>query len=176
MNSLPKLALSDMQDLYSMAFVKAIVASAGYNYSCLERDRTSSDLNIEISDTSGYELAYDRLVVQVKCTYSHLINQDGNIHFPLPIKNYNDLRTGINPKILVVVLVPRSDITPVIPWIECNNEHTIFRYKAYWKSIHDFPPTENRESVTVLVPIKNVFDVETVNKLVDRMAVQGNKE
>lgn len=172
---LPLLTISDRQDLYSMAYIRAIIAASGFNFSKSELDRNSDDLYIEFPNNVDISPTYGRLVVQVKCSFAHLVEEDGDIHFPLSIKNYNDLRGGLEPKILVVVLVPRPDGNPLIPWVECVDEHTIFRHRAYWRSLWGEPQTNNQANVTVFVPTANTFDIDSVRFLMDRMVVQGNK-
>src|SRR5688572_8736599 len=110
---IPLLAVSDRQDLYSMSYVKAIIATAGFNYSNVELDRNSYDVGVEHSEAEDFVPIYCRLRIQVKCTYAHGVNRDGTIHYPLPIRTYNHLRdTKVEPRILVVVLVPPPDLHP----------------------------------------------------------------
>jgi hypothetical protein len=159
-----------------MAYVRAIVASAGFNFSKPELDRNSDDMHIEHLDVGDdFSPDYGRLIVQVKCTYAHTVAKDGSIHFPLPIKNYNQLRRDkIEPRILIVVLVPRPDSQPPEPWIELTANHTIFRYRAYWLSLMGEDPVDNEDNVTVRVPSRNEFNIETVVFLMDQIA-KGNK-
>jgi hypothetical protein len=171
----PFLAISDRQDLYSMAYIRALIAVSGFNFSKSELDRNSDDLFIELSIRSSIP-EYSRLIIQVKCTYSNQVNKkDGLIHFDLPVKNYDDLRGGLEPKLLVVVVVPRPDGNPIIPWIESVDEYSIFRYRAYWKSLFGEAPTQNKETTVIKIPISNTFDVETIRFLMDRMVVKGIK-
>ncbi|GEM_PF-1798245 len=176
-SSIPQLAISDRQDLYSMAYVRAIVVTAGFNFSKEEVDRNSADLHIEHILPDGFAPIYQRLSIQVKCTYAHGINSDGTIHYPLPVRNYNHLRRlDIGPRILVVVLVPRPDLHTTEPWIEHQNNYTIFRYQAYWLSLMGASSTNNDDAVTVKIPTKNLFNVKAVYDLMDNMVAQGNKK
>lgn len=177
------LSISDRQDLFSMAYVRAVVATAGFNFGKSELDRNSDDLQIELlqpenSFSQDFSPAYGRLQVQVKCTYAHDVKPDGYIHFPLPIRNYNQLRAPkIEPKILVVVLVPRPEPHPKAePWIECVNQHTVLRYRAYWVSIMGAESKDGQDTVTVKVPTSKPFDVDTVRFLMTEMVMKGNKK
>lgn len=175
----PLLEISDRQDLYSMAYVRAIIATAGFNHSELALDRNSTDVEIVHARSNGFVPCYSRLCIQVKCTYAHTVHRDGAIHFPLPIKNYNDLRQAyFEPHILVIVLIPRPDLQETEPWIECVNGHTVFRYRAYWLSLLGAtePKDAHQETVTVKVPACNTFDVPTVSLLMTHMVAQGNKQ
>jgi hypothetical protein len=172
-DTVPLLVLSDRQDLYSIAYVKAIVAAAGFNFSNPELDRNSDDLHIEHLLADDFEPRYPRLIVQVKCAYAHEIKKDNCIHYPLPVRNYNHLiKMRIEPRILVVVHVPNPTSEP---WIECQNGHTIFRYKAYWLSLMGQNTTSNSDNITVKVPAENLFDVNAVKFLMEHMVAEGNK-
>jgi hypothetical protein len=173
--AIPLLAVSDRQDLYSMSYVCGIIAACGFNMSELKLDRKSSDVQIELEEEDGFEPTYPRLLVQVKCTYAHSPNKDNCIHFPLPLRNYNHLRQGKEPKILVVVLVPRPDIKPVEPWVEWQNEQTIFRHRAYWTNLMGYQAVPNTDNVTVKVPLSQPFDMNAVTYLMNNMVVFGNK-
>lgn len=174
LNNLPLLAMSDRQDLYSMAYIGAIVAASGFNTSSVARDRNSNDLSIEYGGNDPMPL-YSRLVIQVKCTFAHSIQDDGFIHYPLQINNYNDLRNSIDPMILVVVLVPRVDGDPIIPWIECRDDHSLLRYRAYYLSLNGEEESNNSSTVTVRVPESNSFDIDSVRFLMSEMVLRGNK-
>jgi hypothetical protein len=169
-DQIPFLAISDRQDLYSMAFVKAIVAAAGFNITLPALDRDSTDLNVEFSDIRDITPKYNRLVIQVKCTYQDSIDNNGILHFALPKKNYNDLIGGINPKILVVVHVPEPNQNQCLTWIQYNVDHVIFRNKAYWICITGFEPTSNKSKITISIPTTNIFDIQTLTGLMEKIA------
>jgi hypothetical protein len=159
-----------------MAYVRAVVATAGFNFGGPELDRNGDDLYIEHKECDGFVPKYPRLIVQVKCTYAHSVSRDSTIHYPLLIRNYDHLRRiQIEPRILIVVHVPRPD-SALEPWIECLSEHTIFRYHAYWMNLMGAPAVVNDEKVTVNVPTSNVFDVKAVHRLMNEMVAQGNKQ
>lgn len=172
---IPLLPISDRQDLFSVSYVRAVVAAAGFNFSKTELDRNSDDLHIEHLQRDEFVPYYGRLLVQIKCTYAHTISEDDTIHYPLPIRNYNHLRMErIEPRILIVVLVPRPELTEE-PWVECVERNTLFRYRAYWHSLMGLEARDNQETVTVKVPASNSFDVDAVRMLMHNMVAQGRK-
>jgi len=175
-DTIPLLCMSDRQDLYSMAYVQAIIAAAGFNWATPERDRNSDDMYILYQQIDGFPSTYEYLLVQVKCTFAHKVESDNTIHYPLPLRNYNHLRQGIMPRILIVLLVPRPELNATEPWIECVEQHTIFRYRAYWLSLMGAEPTTNQDSVTVKIPTDKPFNIETVHFLMDQMVAKGNKK
>lgn len=171
--TLPLLVTSDKQDLFSMAYVRAVIASAGFNSGRDDLDRNKQDIYITHQLTTDFTPTYERLKLQVKCTFAHEINvKDRSIHFSLDVDTYNKLRLPhAQPHILVVVLVPRPGEEA---WIECVNQHTILRHRAYWVCLKGKTETKNTDNMTVYIPEVNSFDTHTVYELMDQIA-QGKK-
>lgn len=44
----------------------------------------------------------------------------------------------------------------------------ILRKRAYWLSLREYEERTNTASVTVRIPVQNVFDVETLHSLMDQ--------
>lgn len=176
--TIPLLEVKDRQDLYSMAYVRAVVAAAGFNFGKTELDRNKDDLSIEHRVVDEFVPIYPRLIVQVKCTYAHAINRKSNsIHYPVDISTYDNLRkSNIEPRILVLVHVPRPDLATPQPWIEYSDQHTIFRYRAYWVSLMGKDEVPNSDNVTIPIPTNNAFDVDAVRHLMNQMVAQGKKK
>jgi hypothetical protein len=174
-NAIPLLSTSDRQQLYGETYVSAIVAAAGFNLSKPLLDRGSDDWYIEPLVREDFIPYYSRLLVQVKCSYAHKVNE-GYINYPLLLKNYNDLRLArIEPRILVVVLVPRPNGRDAKPWVEHLEDFTVFRHRAYWCSLMGAEPTANSSSVTVKVPEGNLFDIDAISFLMTEMVLKGVK-
>lgn len=175
---IPLLEVADRQDLYSMAYVRAVIAVAGFNVGRTDLDRNKDDLSIEHRMAEEFVPTYSRLIVQVKCTYAHNINEkDGSIHYPIDVKTYDNLRrNNIEPRILVLVHVPRPDLVPPQPWIEYGDQYTIFRYRAYWVSLMGRGEVPNDTKVVINIPSNNVFDVKAVHHLMEKMVAQGKKQ
>jgi hypothetical protein len=179
MNSIgakPLLAFSDRQDLYSMAYIKAISATAGYIFGKPEIDRNCDDIYLEFLENNTFIPRYPRLKIQVKCTYAHSKPIKGFIKYPLDIRTYDILRQPkIEPRIICVVTVPNPEIERGEPWIECFERHTILRYKAYWLNIMGKPETANTRSITLDIPIINIITVESMHQLMSEFVEKGNK-
>ena len=155
--TLPLLAMSDRQDIYSIGLVQSIVGAAGYNFKQDRLDRRKTDLEITLPDVADdltaavYEPKYSSLRLQVKCTYGSAIGRDGNVHFELDPKTYRFLidRRG-EPRILVVVHVPDPAPDGETAWITVNQEHTVLRNRAYWLSLMGQPEQANTTSMVTL--------------------------
>ena len=88
------------KELFSLAYIGAVAASAGYQMNTLKIDIGSVD-GILMSGSSPRSL----IKFQAKATSQDIVRGD-NLHFRLPIKNYNDLRIPTRtPHILIVVLM-----------------------------------------------------------------------
>lgn len=110
-----------------------------------------------------------RLELQLKCTSTDIL--DGRrARFPLPIKNYNDLRiSSLVPRILVVVLVPKS----LDDWLRHSETEMCLRRCGYWVSLREQPETQNLTAVTVELPRSNQFTVESITSVMNRISQGG---
>ena len=143
----------------SLAYVRAIAAEGGYQVGRPEPDVDSVD---------GVLLATfgrrPRIDVQAKAT-SQTLDSNGVIQFPLPIKNYNELRADtLTPRILIVLLLPRDNAD----WLAQSTDELCLRYCAYWFSLAGRPTVPNVSTVTVQIPIADMFDRTQLDGLMSR--------
>jgi len=153
------LSSNDRQEALSRAYIQAVAGAAGYSIAIPDFDRDSVDLTIASSGVMR-----PRLDAQLKATTN--IGRVGSaIHFPLSIKNYDDLRIVTQtPRILIVLEMPKDEKD----WVTITVEQLILRKAAYWVSILGMPDVDNDVSVTVPIPVSNVFDVAAVTDLMER--------
>lgn len=105
-----------------------------------------------------------RIEFQAKAT-SRDVLRDENVHFPLPVKNYDDLRADtLTPRILIVVLMPRETER----WLTQTRDELCLRHCGYWLSLDGLPAVPNTTSVTVPVPTSNVFGSSQLRDLMTR--------
>lgn len=145
--------VTQRQEQFSRAFVQAVASPAGFHCSTPPVDDDSIDLSLAARGGGGTVRA-PRLEMQVKCTTTpHYVGSA--LHFPLPLKNYNDLRHTdvLVPRILVVVV---TDPAPT-RWIEIAPPDSTIRECGYWASLRGQPATSNAVSVTVALPLANEF-------------------
>lgn len=148
---------------FSITYIRAIAAVSGYGV--LE---TSSDEDLDSVDGKlvSYTGARPQIDFQAKATSQHMPCEDG-IHFPLPVKNYNDLRAETRtPRILIVLLMPPD----VNDWLTQSADELCLRRCAYWLSLEGRGTVSNSSSVTVTIPAANVFGREQLDHLMNRAA------
>lgn len=141
----------------SLAYIRAVAANAGYQVTRPEPDVDSVDGVLMASFGKR-----PRIEFQAKATTQDIL-RGNELRFPLPIKNYNELRADTRvPRILIVFLMPEEESH----WLVQTNDELCLRRCAYWFSLESSPGTSNTDTVTVRVPVGNVFDS---SKLVDLM-------
>ena len=149
--------LNQMKSRLSLACIEAVASQAGYQVIEIKVDNDSVD-GVIFSDFGQRP----RIEFQAKATARDLVKNDGQIHYPLPKKNYDNLRIEtINPRILIVMLMPDAPDD----WIEQTNDALCIRHCVYWMSIRGEPDSANKESVTVHVPMANVFDKDQLVRM-----------
>lgn len=144
---------------FSLAYIRAVAARGGYQVARPEPDIDSVD---GILMSSAERRA--RIEFQAKATSQDVL-RDENVHFPLPLKNYDDLREDtLTPRILIVVLMPRETER----WLTQTRDELCLRHCGYWLSLEGRPAVLNTTSVTVTVPASNIFDSSQLHDLMTK--------
>ena len=152
------------KERFSLSYIQAVATRAGYVVEETRVDRDSVD-GILLADFGRRP----RIEFQAKATSRDVV-RGNNIHFPLSLKNYNDLRLdAINPRILIVLLMPQQ----VQEWVNQTDEELCLRHCAYWLSLEGRPETQNISNITVQVPLANRFDIEQLNDMMEKTATGG---
>lgn len=148
----------------SLSYIEAVASHAGYwvDEPKLDYDSVDGSLKADFGKRP-------RIEFQAKATSQDIVR--GNcIHFPLPLKTYNDLRDdAINPRILIVLIMPQ----PTDEWLEQTQSALCIRKCAYWMSLKGCPETSNTSSVTVRLPLSNVFNVEQLTDMMQKTESTG---
>lgn len=148
----------------SLAYVLAVAATKGFSTEITRVDSDSIDATIRYNGylDSKYSTLYSpEIKLQLKATSSPNL-KDGFIHFPLPLKNYNDLRARSGtPRLLVVLCLAEEKIN----WLKHSPDELILTKCAYFLNLNGCSDTENETSVTVKVPLVNLFSPELVYDL-----------
>ena len=138
----------------------AVAAIAGYVTAEADFDRDGVDLRIQ----SGGPMR-PALDLQLKATVNLRASPDGHYRFPLNRRNYDLLRIETQtPRLLVVLDLPRKEKR----WATITAEKLVMRRRAYWLSLRNCDATDNQSSITVRIPMRNVFDVDNLKALMDQ--------
>jgi hypothetical protein len=147
--------LNARKDHFSRAVVRAVAATAGVKATVPEHDENSVDITFTAPDTNA--APGTKLDAQLKCSQT-IKPQAGSFTYPLPVKNYNDLRfakdTLYVPRILIVVHVPADPAE----WLVGEPEKMTLKRCAYWASLEGADPTSNTSTVSVKISTEHVFD------------------
>ncbi len=161
--------LNAQKEQFSVAYVRAVAAVAGYATGKFDVDDDSVDLTLAERGGRG-TVRSPRLDLQLKCTDQDNLRDD-RLAFELSLKNYEELRP-INlatPRILVVVLVP-NDVTQ---WLQHSEQELVLRRCGYWISLRGLPETSNTASVTIDIPRRQVFTPDTVRRIMETVGNGG---
>ena len=141
---------------FSLAHIRAVAAQAGYQ---VTRDETDTGLDGMLK---GDGAGRPRMEFQAKSTATDVRRGD-NLHYPLPVSTYNILRdtNATVPAILILVLIP-SEINL---WTHQTDNQLCLRHCAYWLSLEGEPEVPNTATVTVRVPMANVFNCDQLHAL-----------
>ena len=157
---------------FSYAYIRAVATVAG----CIcERTTTPLDkLGIDLIITGLKEPQLENfpiLYAQVKCTSREVINDD-LIRYPLPIKNYNELRrvNRYPPIILIIVVVPEL----VEDWVKQTEASLCLKRCGYWQSLAGAEGTKNKENITVSLPRNNIFNPTNLEQIMQKI-LRGEK-
>ena len=153
------LSTPDKEEELSRVYARAVAAGAGYVTTVPDYDRDGVDLQIRAG--GAMRPAID---LQLKATVN-LADRGGHFRFPLPIRNYNLLCVQAQtPRLLVVLALPKQQSR----WLKLTTEKLVLRRCAYWTNLTGEEPTGNRDSITVSLEKKNIFNVEGLRGLMQQ--------
>lgn len=148
---------ADQKEALSRAYVAAVVARAGYTTTITSPDRDGIDLRIQAS--GRFRPALD---VQLKATARLGDAQDGVYRYPLNRSNYDSLRMDAQtPRLLVILDLPKDKRK----WLFVSREQLVMTRAAYWTNLAGCSETTNISTVTVSVPVANLFNVDALRNL-----------
>ena len=71
-----------------------------------------------------------------------------------------------NPLLLIILLVPEK----VEDWLQQSETELCLKRCAYWVSLRGQPESNNQTTVTVYIPRTNIFSVDALQTLMQRIA------
>jgi hypothetical protein len=152
------LTLQDQEEALSYAYVQAVASMAGYTYQMANLDRDGVDLSLSAGGAMK-----PRLDLQLKATASLMRDDDqGNLCYPLKVRNYDLLREITQaPRLLVVLQLPPQQEE----WLTLSPQQLTLRQCTYWVSLKGAISSNNTTSVTVAIPKQQRFTVEALKQL-----------
>lgn len=154
--------INQQKEQIAISYVRAIASVAGCSCVIPEVDDSSIDIVFRFTSSPCSGIA-----AQLKTTSQKQYIHNGAIHYPLPIKNYNDLRAkSIEKRILICMIVP-SDIPN--DWVKQDADFLQINKCAYWTCLENMEEVANSTSVTVTIPLTNMFTDDTLIDLENEM-------
>ena len=156
--------LNTRKSRFSLSYIEAVASYAGFQVEEVKVDLDSVDGTLK----ADFGMR-PRIEFQAKATARDVV-RDSHVHFPISVKNYNDLRIEtINPRILIVLVMPEE----VDGWVNQTDEELCLRHCAYWMSLTGELATPNIDNVTVRVPLGNMFDSDQLTAMMQRTERTG---
>jgi hypothetical protein len=155
------------QEAVSRAYIHAIAARCGLG--CSSRDFDCGiDLSVHTIRRVGHRYVESgfNLDIQAKSTTTAVVTP-AQVLYDMEVKTYDDLRdTGVGcPRMVVLLVMPDDETT----WTEQNEDHLLLRKCAYWASLKGMPATTNTATIRVAIPRVNVFSVDALTRLMDKV-------
>lgn len=140
-----------------MCYIRAVASQAGYKTGIIAPDTDSVD-GIILSDSGNRP----RVEFQAKSTAQDVL-RGNHLNFELSMKNYNDLRVEDVriQRILIVLVMPQDENC----WTTHTSESLCIHHCAYWLSLEGYPAMPNKCSITVKIPLKNVFNNDQLHDM-----------
>jgi len=166
------LDLNFRKEQFSAAYLRALAAVVGLSVARPEPDCDSEDLIVS-GRLAAAKIRSPKLAVQLKCS-SVLAKLPGDVAFPLPLKNYDDLRpTNLAvPRVLVVVEVPAGDDPE--QWVHQDHDRLCLLHSAYWASLFGYRSVANQTTVTVRIPLEQRLTTATLSSIMLKLG-QGER-
>jgi hypothetical protein len=155
------------QEALCRAYVQAVAAKAGLLLSRPEPDY-GIDLSLRMVEIRGRHHLDTSVQVdlQLKSTMQASVT-DSAVKYDLEVDAYEYLRRSepFCPRILVVLVLPADEDE----WVKQSPEELTIRQCAYWLSLTGAPATTATKTIRVAIPPENVFSVQAVQALLQRI-------
>lgn len=160
------LTCNQIKEEISIAYIHALAAKVGFACEKPSIDMDSIDVVVQenglIDATSS--IYSPEIKMQLKSS-SAIVPQDGQLHFSLSIKNYNDLRAkSTSPRLLVLLILPEE----LHDCVSHSVDNLVIKKCAYWYNLSGLPETTNTSNITIQIPETNVLSPETLKDLMLR--------
>lgn len=153
---------TQIQENLSLAYCHAVISHAGYGVATARNDH---GIDMWINCVTEYDGERHEggilLALQLKATKTAKVIGT-NVHYRLDMSALRRLKSKCaQPKFLVVYTMPRTTKT----WVSCSHQHMKLEHGAYYISAANLPQPSKAKSVTVKIPLANLFDVNAVQSI-----------
>lgn len=154
------LTIQEIEEALSRIYVQALAARAGYVTADYSLDKHGIDILIQ----AGGDML-PAIGLQLKATVNLGSPTNGFFHYPLKSRNYNLLCNSTQtPRLLIVVDLPKDQTQ----WLTVSPDELILRRRAFWLNLRGHDETTNVSSVTVHIPDRNLFNVDSLRLLMEQ--------
>src|SRR5215470_14877443 len=151
---------NDIKERLSVAYLTAVSARAGCQFSEVNVDRNRIDGTI--SPIAGARVKID---LQLKATSSPSFEND-HLIFDLDVAAYDALRSTQvqSAQLLVVLALPEDPAS----WLTADEETLALKKCAYWLNLSGRPTVSNTATVRVRLPRSQILSPEELRHLIER--------
>lgn len=150
----------------SQAYVRAVVAKAGYNLERAEHDYGQDGTIKDVVELRGdYIPSTFGIIYQLKSSWNVQFTDD-YIIYDLEKKNYNELtleRTAF-PMILVLFVIPKDERN----WLDVSEDKMTIRKCAWWHSLEGKPLSNNSATERIYIPRNQIFTPDALTALMNK--------
>ena len=155
-----RMDLNTRKERFSLAYINAVATYVDCEVIEPKVDRGSVD-GFLVGPARGRDL----IRFQAKATEQNVV-RGNQLHFPLPIRDYNHIRNADAPFVLIVVRLPNDESQ----WLTQTDDELCLRYCGYWLSLANYPSTANTATVAVHIPLANIFSSSRLIELMGQAA------
>jgi hypothetical protein len=161
------LTRNHQQEALCRAYVQAVAALAGVATSTPTPDY-GIDLSLRRIEQHENQRRDEGVQLDLQLRSSTRAEvTDTEIKHDLDVRTYDLLRTTPPvPRVLVLLVLPTEEQE----WLSQSTEELIVRRCAYWLSLRRSDPTDSSSTIRVALPRSQVFSVEAVQDLLERIA------
>jgi hypothetical protein len=159
-----------IQRKISEAYIRAIVAKAGYDISIPGEFDSGEDFEIQPIEQGNRGKLGKRLkplLIQLKSSFDYEMDIENKcIRYDLDVKNYSQLIESDRyiPFIFVLYCMPKM----CDEWLSVSAEGTILKYCGFWTWLSGRPASNNSNTERIYIPLDRIFNEESLKEIIKR--------
>jgi Domain of unknown function (DUF4365) len=159
---------NSQKEEFSYGYIHALASVCGYITHRSERQLDNRGIDFQIIGAELEDSDAPKILVQSKSTtWKYFKEGRDGYKYDLEVKNYNKLiKKSIDPTILIIVILP-EDISNCLHVNE-NQQETLIKHCAYWTSLQGKPPSNNKDTVRIVIPKKQILTKEEFKEIMQK--------